>query len=170
MPYNNWPNILKWKGAKAMTDIRKVFFVLSIMWIGILPNLPVYAGPYTDDLTKCVIESTTKTDRIEFIKWMFVAISKHPAVKSLSSVSEEQIRDANEKVAKLFMRLLTDSCKEKAERAIKYEGQIAIKASFQMLGQVAGQELFTDPAVATSLSNLDKYIDVDKLKSSLGIK
>jgi hypothetical protein len=153
-----------------MKPVRRFFLTVSIILVGLILTLPAHAGPYTVDLTKCIIESTTKTDREEFVKWMFSAISMHPAVKSLSSVSEEQMRDANEKVAKLLMRLLTESCRVKAGKSIKYEGQIAIQTSFQILGQVAAQELFTNQDVAAVMADLEKYLDGDKLKSSLGIK
>lgn len=153
-----------------MKSIRRILVITVITWAGLLANLPAYAGPYTDDLSKCIIESTTANDRIEFVKWMFSAMSRHPAVKSMSSISEQQISEANEKVAELFMKLMTETCKDKAQKAVKYEGQIAIQTGFQILGQVAAQELFSDPDVAALMSGLDKYIDNEKLNSALGLE
>ncbi len=132
-----------------------------------ITNSPTHAGVYTDDLTRCIIEKTNAQDRIEFVKWMFSAMSKHPAVQSMSTVSEKQIDEANQKVADLFMELLTVTCKEKAEKAIKYEGQMAIQSSFKLLGQVAAQELFTNPNVSGVMAGLEKYIDEDRLNSLL---
>ena len=153
-----------------MKILQRVLFIISVISIQLLANLTAHAGVYTDDLTRCIIETSTAEDRIGFVKWMFSATSRHPAVQSLSSVSEEQINEANEDVAELFMKLLTETCKEKAAKALKYEGQLAIQTSFNVLGQVAAQELFSDPNVASAISGLEKHIDVDKLKSSLGIK
>jgi hypothetical protein len=65
---------------------------------------------------------------------------------------------------------MTESCEEKARKAVKYEGQIAVQTSFQVLGQVAAQELFSDPDVAALMSGLDKYIDTEKLNAALGVK
>ena len=123
------------------------------------------AGPYTDDLSKCIIASTTTQDRAEFVRWMFAAAAMHPAVKSIASVSKEQLDHANKQTAQLFMRLLTESCRQKVKDAIKYEGQTAIQASFQVLGQVAGRELFSSPEVAAGMSGLKKYFDSEKLRA-----
>ena len=146
---------------------RVLGIAVFVIFFGLVVNMPAYAGVYSDDLTKCIIETSTTQDRIEFVKWMFASMAKHPAVQSMSSVSEEQTEDANKKIAELFMKLLTVTCKEKAQKAIKYEGQIAIQTSFQVLGQVAAQEIFTDPNVASSLSGLEKYIDLELLKTTL---
>jgi len=151
------------------TKQRCCLTVITVFSVLILKQ-PAYAGPYSDDLTRCIVESTTATDRIEFVKWMFVAMSVHPAVKSLSSTSEEQLESENKKTADLFMRLLTVSCREKAEKAIKYEGNVAIQTSFKILGQISAQELFANPDVAKAINGLEEYFDEEKLKSSLGIK
>jgi hypothetical protein len=52
---------------------------------------------------------------------MFSAVSLHPAVKPIASVTEEQLNEANKKAAKLFSRLLTESCELQTKRALKYE-------------------------------------------------
>lgn len=125
---------------------------------------PAHAGPYTDDLSKCLVSSTSKDDRASLVTWMFSAASLHPAVKSIASVTPRQLDDANKKAGELFMRLLTDSCKSQTQQAMQYEGPNTIQASFQVLGQVAGQELFTSPEVSGAMAGLAKYIDEAKLK------
>jgi len=55
--------------------------------------------------------------------------------------------------------LPTESCRQKAEKAIKYEGQIAIQSSFQIFGQVTAQELFSSPDVAAAVADLEKHLD-----------
>ncbi len=147
----------------------KKICIITLILFGLSATSNVYAGIYTDDLSRCIAETTTEQDRIEFVKWMFVAMSKHPAVKSFGSVSETQMNDANKKTAELFMKILTDTCKEKAKKAIKYEGAIAMQASFQILGQIAAQELFGNPDVAAVMSGLEKYIDTNELEQSLGL-
>ncbi len=65
----------------------------------------------------------------------------------------------------LLMRLLTESCKKEAEKALEFEGDATMQASFQVLGQVAGRELFASPEVAEGMAGLEKYLDKDKLES-----
>lgn len=151
------------KATKAIILTHLLFISLCLADIS-------YAGPYTNDLSKCIVESTTTNDRTAMVKWMFSAISLHPAVKPIASISEEKLKEANKQTAELFMKLLTESCIEQAQKAIKYEGQIAIQSSFRILGQVASQEMFSNPEVAAGISGLEKYFDKEKLESSLGIK
>jgi len=66
------------------------------------------------------------------------------------------------------MNLLTVSCKEQSQKAVKYEGRMAIQAAFQVLGQVAAGELMANPEVAAGLAGLNKYFDEEKLDATFG--
>jgi len=123
------------------------------------------AGVYSDDLARCLVDSTSKEDRIALVQWMFAAASAHPAVKPMTSVSADEIDAANKRMADLIVRLLTESCADQARKAIQYEGNSTIETGFTVLGQVAGKELFQSPEVAGALSGVEKYLDGDKLKS-----
>jgi hypothetical protein len=88
-------------------------------------------------------------------------------VSDLANVPEDQYEKANKSIAELSVRLLTVSCKQQAVKAVQYEGDIAIRTSFQVLGQIAAKEIFSHPDVAAGMANLEKYIDSDKLNSTL---
>jgi len=122
------------------------------------------AGLYSDDLAKCLVESTTKEDRTALVRWMFAAAGSHPAVASIANVSPHAMDEANASTGALFMRLLTDSCKDKAKRALAYEGPSAIQLSFQVLGQVAAGELFSSPEVRAAMAGLQQHVDNKKLE------
>lgn len=158
------------KEIDSMKSVRIMIITVIFSFVLFYQPSTTCAGPYTDDLTKCMIESTTMDDRIQIIKWIFLSISVHPAVKNFSSVSEDQINDSNKIYAALIIKLLTESCKEKAEKAIRYEGDLAIKTSLQILSQVAAQDLFTNKDVAAVAKNFEKYFDIEKVKSLLSIK
>lgn len=144
--------------------MRKHMIKLALL-LGLLSSQVAFAGPYADDLSKCLVGSTTQEDRMALVKWVFSAASAHPAVKSMVSVSEKQLDDANKGTADLFMSLLTVSCKSEAEKTLQYEGQVTFQTSFQVLGQVAGQELFSSPEVTAAMSGLGKHLDSKKLES-----
>ena len=129
-----------------------------------------YAGVYSDDLSKCLVESSTPNDKSILVKWMFTSMALHPDVKSMSLVTDVQRDSANQNAAEMFVRLMTETCLVQAKKAIKYEGPMAIQQGFTVFGQVAGQELFTDPSVAKSLAGLEKHLDGEKLSSALGLK
>lgn len=124
-------------------------------------------GPYTDDLSKCLVKSTTDADRTLLVQWMFAMASLHPAVKSMSAMSDAERTEVTRKTAGIMEHLLTVSCQPEAQQALKYEGNSAIEASFNVLGQVAGRELFSNPQVAAGIGDLEKFIDGDKLKKAL---
>lgn len=125
----------------------------------------VHAGPYTNDLAKCLVESTSVQDRRDLVKWMFAAASLHPAVQSIANVTEEQLDMENRKTAHLFMKLVTESCRDQTQKALRFEGAVTLQTSFQVLGQVAGQELFTSPEVNAAMAGLERHLDKDRLNA-----
>lgn len=121
------------------------------------------AGPYTDQLSACLVGQSTMDDHVVIVQWMFAAMSKHPSVAAMGSVSEAQVDKANQRMAQLFSRLLTVTCRDQTRLALKNEGEPALQQGFQALGEVAGRDLFMDPNVAKGLSGMTKYIDTKKL-------
>ena len=116
-----------------------------------------------------MVESTSVEDRTELVKWLFAAATRHPAVSEMVVVSDEVLEEENRKIGALVMRLLADSCKPQAEQAYNFEGSRVIESSFEVLGSVAGQELFSSPNVSAAFANLANYLDESKL-THLGIK
>src|SRR5436190_10739330 len=103
------------------------------------------AGPYGDTLGKCLVSSTTSVEKTALIQWMFATLSLHPDVKSLSSVTPQQRSDVNKSMARLFERLMTESCARETREAVKYEGAGTIENAFSLLGEAAMRELFENP-------------------------
>jgi hypothetical protein len=137
----------------------------GLLVMGLLASSIAHAGPYTDDLSKCLVESTTKEDRTSLVRWMFAAAAANPAVASIAHVSPKVMDEANATTGALFMRLLTESCKDKAKKALMYEGPATIQMSFTVLGQVAAGEMFASPEVKEAISGLQKHVDAKKLEA-----
>ena len=125
------------------------------------------AGPYGDTLAKCLVKSTSSAEKTTLVQWMFATIALHPDVQALSSVTPQQRGELNKKTARLFERLIAESCVNETRDAIKYEGTSTIESSFSLLGQVATRELFTNPRVSEGLAELGKQFDEEKLKKAL---
>ncbi len=125
------------------------------------------AGPYTDDLSKCLVSSTTPEERTDLVKWIFAAMGTHPAVKTMSAVTPQQLDKANQSIGQLITQLLTQTCVDQAQKATQFEGPATIQMSFQLLGQVAAREIFADPAVINAMKGLSKYVDEKALVASL---
>lgn len=126
------------------------------------------AGPYSDELSKCLVVSTTADDKNALVKWMFATAALHPAVKSIASITAEERSRSTRTTARLFERLLTETCLAQTQQALKYEGALALQTGFQMLGQVAARELFADPSVAAGLAEFEAHLDRNKLEQALG--
>jgi hypothetical protein len=120
------------------------------------------AGVYTDDLTKCLVKSTSDQDQILLIKWIFAMFALHPAVQPLAAVTADQRDTLDKDGASLMSRLLTENCRQQAIDALKYEGISAVRDSFQVLGQVATRGLMTDPHVTDGMAKLGKYFSEDE--------
>jgi hypothetical protein len=125
-----------------------------------------HAGPYGDDLTKCLVESTTIADKGTLVNWVFSMASLHPEVKGASSLTTEQRTAISKRTADLFTDLITERCKKAAIAAVKYEGPKTFETSFGALGQAAMFELFSNPDVAKGLAELGSYFDEAKFKAA----
>ena len=139
--------------------------------VGLLPAASGFgAGLYADELSKCLVRSTTTADKTLLIKWVFSTMSLHPDVKGLSNVSDDQRTELNKGTALLFESVLTGPCLSETRAAMKYEGESAVSASFSVLGQVAMRELFANPKVASGMADFAKFFDEERLQKALGVK
>lgn len=129
----------------------------------------VRAGPYSDDLGKCLVASTTERDKAQLVEWIFQSIALNPKIAPHAQITPAQ-RDATDRaLARMFEHLLAESCAPQARQALKYEGASAISESFKLLGQVAAQEMFSDPAVAAGTAKFTEYVDEARLQEALGL-
>lgn len=128
------------------------------------------AGPYADELSKCLVSSTTAEDRHHLVKWMFCAMAQHPEVRSMSTVTPEQGEQLIAGTARLLERLLTESCLSQAKSAIEFEGPATLPASFKVLGEVAARGLFANPDVSAFSARIGTYVDEEKLNEALGVE
>ena len=140
------------------------FLTVCLCW---MPSPAALAGPYADDMAKCLVKQTGTEERAAIMKWMFAAMSLHPDVASMAKIDAASRSSINSTVGALFQRLLVDSCRAETKQAVKYEGALAIQTAFSVLGQVAMQELMTNPNVSAGLGELEKYLD-QKVIAELG--
>jgi hypothetical protein len=131
--------------------------------IAVIPCVAI-AGPFADDMAKCLVKSTSDADRTDLVRWMFSSMSLHPDLASMSTISAQARNEIDAKVGKLYARLLFESCKSETAQAVQNEGPQTIQYAFQILGQVAARGLFTDPHVTGAMQALEKNIDQAKLK------
>ena len=132
-------------------------------------STPASAGPYGDDLSKCLVKSSSDADKNLLIKWLFAGVTLHSELKGMSSVSDAQREELSKAIAKVVERLLTDSCKTELQAAVKYEGRTTLVGSFQVLGQVAAMGMFSDQNVSAFMSGFVNHLDKEKLEKVIGV-
>lgn len=145
-----------------MANLNALFATLSVATLLGFTSTKAEAGPYGDDLGKCLVNSTTSTDKRALVKWMFATAALHPDFKLITAVSTQQYDALNKAVGTLFDRLLTKTCRQQAQQAVKFEGDSTIESSFQILGQAAARELFAYPSVAAGMADMTKQADSRK--------
>lgn len=121
------------------------------------------AGRAVDQLSDCLVKSTTATDKTAVLQWTFVALSAHPDLKHLSQVTPEQKQALDQKLATVLQRILVEQCSAQTKAVIQAEGIQAVGDSFQELGQITGEEILKNPEVKGQLQGVLRYVDLNKL-------
>ena len=122
------------------------------------------AGPFADEMSKCMVRETTEQERTMLVQWVFAITALHPDVKQLSSVTDQARSKLNKQLADLTMALLTERCAKETREVLKNEGPDSFQSSFGELGKSAMQGLFTDSRVSAGLSEFTSNLDEAKLK------
>jgi hypothetical protein len=139
--------------------MKKVILVIA----SVLFTASCWAGPHSDDLKKCLVESTSKRDNIVLVRWLSKALLAHPEVKDLAVISNAKAVQIDKDFARYVERLLGESCSAQFASVMRYEDQDAIRKSFEFLGQVAMKELMDNAQVQEAVTGVLKQLDMEKL-------
>ncbi|WP_228199818.1 hypothetical protein [Acinetobacter sp. WCHAc060007] len=121
------------------------------------------AGPTVDQLSQCLVKSTTAADKTAVLQWTFVALSAHPELKKFSNVNDEQRTQLDKNLAQTLQRILTEQCSTQTQAVIKAEGFQAVGESFQEFGSITGEEILKTPEIKDQLKGVVRYIDLNKI-------
>ena len=151
----------------TFTAVRQQFSRLGCFSIFILSMLGLSqiasAGPTVDQLSQCLVKSTTAADKSAVLQWTFVALSAHPDLKQYSNVNAEQKTQLDKNLAQVLQRILVEQCSAQTKAVIQAEGMQAVGDSFQELGSITGEEILKTPEVKDQLKGVVRYIDLNKL-------
>ena len=140
------------------------FGCLSVMALSVFgASQMASAGPTVDQLSDCLVKSTTAADKTTVLQWTFVALSAHPELKKFSNVNEEQRTQLDKNLAQTLQRILVEQCSAQTKAVIQAEGVQAVGDSFQELGSITGEEILKTPEVKDQLKGVVRYIDLNKL-------
>lgn len=150
-----------------MKLVRRLLLALPIAFA---VSTASHAGLYADDMSRCLVSQTSSKDKTDLIRWIFAVTALHPDVSTLVKVTDGQRSDINRQIGKLLERLLTQSCRKQTQEALKYEGSVAFQLSFQVLGQVAMQEMMSNQSVRNGFAEIGKHVDEKKMKELVPAK
>lgn len=116
-----------------------------------------------DQLSDCLVKSTTATDKTAVLQWTFSALSTHPDLKALSNVTDAQRAQLDQNFAKVLQRVIVEQCAAQTKAVIQADGLQAVGDSFQALGRTTGEEIIQNPEVKQQLKGVIRYVDLNKL-------
>ena len=121
------------------------------------------AGPTVNQLSDCLMKSTTVTDKTTVLQWTFVALGNHPDLKAFSKVTASQKEALDKNLATVLQRILVEQCSVQTKAVIQAEGLQAVGDSFQALGKTTGEEILKNPEINNQLKGVLRYIDLNRL-------
>ena len=144
---------------------KKFIYVFTVLTFLLnISNKPIFAGPFGDDMSKCLVLATSSKDNSLLGRWLVRVYGEHSDSKDLTNLSDYKKEQIDKNVARLFTRLLSEDCKEETKKALKFEGDTVIFNAFRALGEVAGKELIEDKNVSKAINKFTEYVDYGKLK------
>ena len=143
---------------------RKILYIFTVLTFLLnISNQQTFAGPFEDEMAKCLVTSTNKRDRNKLVKWIFRVYGDHPEVSNMVDISDREKKVIDKDVADIYTRLLSKDCIDETKKALDYEGENVMFNAFQILGQVAGQGIVDNPGVKKSINKFVELIDYEKL-------
>ena len=143
--------------------IKFLYIFTALTFLLNISNKPIFAGPFGDEMAKCLVTSTSNRDRTKLLKWIIRVYGVHPEVSFMVDLSDREIQVIDEDIADIFTRLLSEDCVDETKKALDYEGDNVMFTAFQTLGQVAAQGFIDHPSVERSISKFVELIDYEKL-------
>jgi hypothetical protein len=133
---------------------------------GLFTAAPAFSGAPTNQLGSCMVDSLNGKERKQLARWIFFAIAAHPEINSFSNVTQNDLDTTDEIIGKLITRLLVKDCPEELKAANR-ANPLAVQQSFELVGQVAVQELMNDEHVLQAITNYSRYTDLETISALL---
>ena len=117
----------------------------------------------------CLVNKTSELDQVEMVQWIYSAMSAHPVLQPMTNISESQQNITNQRLARLYERLITQDCKTEL-KALAVSGQLeqGLEAGFAYLGETAMLKLMQDPSVLQTIEGYSQYLNFERFAEALG--
>ena len=117
--------------------------------------------------TTSLADNRCKTEKITLAKWLFTnshflsSLPKPDNIQQIAAITE------NQKVALIYERLLTVTCKKAAKKAVSKKGVAALDISADTLAEIAMESLLSDIKVSKGLSGFEQFLDEKAIEAIL---
>jgi hypothetical protein len=148
-----------------MRNMKSFKIQVTTLAIASFLSVSAQAGPSSDELGTCFVQSTSGKDRVTLVRWIFNTISMNPRVKDITSSTLKSREESSKEMALLYERLVFTDCQQETLSAIRDDGYESLALGFKRLGEMAVNELMLDPAVQNETGALEKYLDMNKWNS-----
>jgi hypothetical protein len=145
-----------------MIKVCRSAIVAVFVCIALSPDR-AWAGPYGDEMSKCLVAATSDKDKTVLVRWLFAGVTVHPDVSDVSAVTPAQRTEIFKSAGALLERLFTESCPSQVRAALQNEGPDTVREGYIVLGRVAMERLTSDPEVTKGLGETLLYMNTAKL-------
>jgi GTP cyclohydrolase III len=127
---------------------------------------PARAQDAGSELALCLTQKASAQDRKDFARWAFLTMASHPDYVDLMKPTVAASREeATRAAGALATRLVTETCRDAALKAVADRNALAFQNGFAALGQMAMLEVVGNPEVMRSMSSMDAFLDREKLEA-----
>lgn len=144
----------------------KLFFKIAVLSCAMLSFAPAVSATSTQAFAGCMVDTLNGKERKSLAKWIFLSISAHPEISTYSNVTDKDKLDSDKYVGALITRLLTVDCPTELVNANKAD-PMAVQKAFELVGQVAMQELMSNEDTMRALTSYAQFTDQEKINSLL---
>ena len=146
-----------------MIKLLKIAPILISLIVPVASNASQAAKAFS----VCMTDSLNGKERKLLARWAFLSMSAHPIIGEYVNVPPSDLEESDKFAGELFTRLITEDCPDEALRTVHESGTLAFQQAFGAIGEVAVMELSSNETVAKRFSNLEKYIDQEKINRLL---
>lgn len=118
-----------------------------------------YPNEASRQLGECIALATSGRDRLVTVRWFATSLGLAPQVSDAIKVDRDAKDQADQEMAALFTRLFTEDCRAEAQVLMEARDGPGIQAAGGRLGQIAMQELMTDPKVLEAMMGYLAHVD-----------
>jgi hypothetical protein len=144
-----------------MKTLRTFSLAMSLLaGLMALPATPAQAAEAdVRALQECIRQSTSGRDRITSARWLVSALGSAPQLRDVARIDPDVKRDLDREMAQLFTRLMTVDCLNEAKPVWTSRDPAEMQAAGGSLGEIAMQELFTNPETASAVSAYAQFLN-----------